>query len=449
MFCTNCGAEIAPGNKFCENCGQPVEQEAPKPVEANNSAPVAPTPAPTPAPAPMPAPQQAPVAGNTAASNKGSNKTLVIIIVAAIIALVLILAVGGFAFKKIKDSKLGKANETTETTEEVADSKDSEEETEEDDSLKEGFLTSYSQVTEDEYKAFEEICFDSFASQLADDEEYADGELISKAEFAGYIFHANDTEQGVKGNDLLLVYSETVSIYGSERERLKVGAFSNLERVNGELQWGDMGYGSDFSGARDGDSAINMFLTCVRRDENRDGSNDSQYECGGIFEKYIGCQRLRDYSEITDENRDVFKEVAEWGIQYYLPGNDTSLIIEDINYEGDIFNVYHDDNFTLPDEYYLVYTASVSTTGGGLDHQKVYIPVMFGNLYKLTDGSCDCSDFNYFGNFAGDYYFGYGVCFGYGDDEEMYRGVVSENRNSYDSYLSDTMQEIEDKYKVY
>ena len=33
MFCSNCGAEVKEGTKFCENCGQPVVKpsEAPKP----------------------------------------------------------------------------------------------------------------------------------------------------------------------------------------------------------------------------------------------------------------------------------------------------------------------------------------------------------------------------------------------------------------------------------
>ena len=32
MFCSKCGTPIPPGNKFCTNCGQPIEEE-----EQNNT----------------------------------------------------------------------------------------------------------------------------------------------------------------------------------------------------------------------------------------------------------------------------------------------------------------------------------------------------------------------------------------------------------------------------
>ena len=91
MFCTNCGAEIRAGAKFCENCGtrveilpeshvQPAEQPeaaAPETAAAAGSA-AAPEPAPnpehapapelTPEPAPAPEPAAAPESEPTAAS---------------------------------------------------------------------------------------------------------------------------------------------------------------------------------------------------------------------------------------------------------------------------------------------------------------------------------------------------------------------------------------------
>lgn len=73
MFCTNCGAEIRAGAKFCENCGtrveilpeshvQPAEQPeaaAPETAAAAGSA-AAPEPAPNPEPAPAPEPEPTP-----------------------------------------------------------------------------------------------------------------------------------------------------------------------------------------------------------------------------------------------------------------------------------------------------------------------------------------------------------------------------------------------------
>jgi hypothetical protein len=39
-FCTNCGEEVAPGTKFCESCGIPVEQQPGMPVPGPASIPV-------------------------------------------------------------------------------------------------------------------------------------------------------------------------------------------------------------------------------------------------------------------------------------------------------------------------------------------------------------------------------------------------------------------------
>lgn len=53
MFCSKCGAELAPGFSFCTNCGAAVNESSVQPVPAAE-----PIPAPAPAPAPAPTPVQ-------------------------------------------------------------------------------------------------------------------------------------------------------------------------------------------------------------------------------------------------------------------------------------------------------------------------------------------------------------------------------------------------------
>ena len=55
MFCTNCGAQVPDGSKFCTHCGSPIAA-APAPAPA----PVPPAPAPEPAPVPEPVATPAP-----------------------------------------------------------------------------------------------------------------------------------------------------------------------------------------------------------------------------------------------------------------------------------------------------------------------------------------------------------------------------------------------------
>ena len=62
MFCTNCGAQVPDGSKFCTSCGSPIASApapAPTPVP---SAPEPPMPEPVATPAPEPAPMPEPVA---------------------------------------------------------------------------------------------------------------------------------------------------------------------------------------------------------------------------------------------------------------------------------------------------------------------------------------------------------------------------------------------------
>jgi hypothetical protein len=56
-FCTECGATVPDGTKFCIECGKPVG-EAAQPIPAMAAAQAAPAPQPTPAMAPPPAQQQ-------------------------------------------------------------------------------------------------------------------------------------------------------------------------------------------------------------------------------------------------------------------------------------------------------------------------------------------------------------------------------------------------------
>ena len=109
MFCTKCGSEIKPGNKFCVKCGAPVMAAAQKAPEAPKAptTPEAPKVPVTPAAPTTPEAPKAPVtpvAGQSAGAAPGNQKApeapkkkapLVAILVGIIV--VLVLAIGGTA----------------------------------------------------------------------------------------------------------------------------------------------------------------------------------------------------------------------------------------------------------------------------------------------------------------------------------------------------------------
>ena len=75
-FCTTCGKEAAPGKKFCEYCGTPLEQPLVAPAAPTPPPPVVPAAPFSPSPAPIP-------------SSGGSGKTMVI---AGIVVVLVIIA---------------------------------------------------------------------------------------------------------------------------------------------------------------------------------------------------------------------------------------------------------------------------------------------------------------------------------------------------------------------
>jgi len=75
LFCTTCGKEVAPGKKFCEFCGTPLEQ----PV----ASPVVPAPPPPAMPAAPVSPQTAPVK-----PSGGSGKTMMVAGIVVVLVLV-------------------------------------------------------------------------------------------------------------------------------------------------------------------------------------------------------------------------------------------------------------------------------------------------------------------------------------------------------------------------
>lgn len=82
MFCEKCGQEIIPGNIFCTNCGEPVQQPASGEPKA-----VTPEPAPTPSATPSPAPPKP----KKSISKKWIIITAAVLSAAVIAAVVLIL----------------------------------------------------------------------------------------------------------------------------------------------------------------------------------------------------------------------------------------------------------------------------------------------------------------------------------------------------------------------
>lgn len=130
MFCTQCGAKLVAGAKFCTKCGKPMQStqpqqqsqvSAPTPAVTPPVEPVAAPAQPAPSPASFPPAQSAPAQpvptqsaqSETPSSNKSKKKFIYAVI--AVIAVIAV-AVGGFFVYKTFFSKNGVSAQNAETS---------------------------------------------------------------------------------------------------------------------------------------------------------------------------------------------------------------------------------------------------------------------------------------------------------------------------------------------
>lgn len=117
MFCTKCGSDIKPGNKFCVKCGAPVyvpEQESSKPQGGSKMQ--------TPGPAREPSKSETP-------RKEKSGKGIIIALVAVIV--ILVLAIGGTIGYLVWDRMSGNGKEQEQEEKDTEVIREEESETEE------------------------------------------------------------------------------------------------------------------------------------------------------------------------------------------------------------------------------------------------------------------------------------------------------------------------------
>lgn len=111
-FCTSCGNEIDPGQKFCEKCGSPLDQIIPSPETLQPPPPPAPLQAagaaPPLPPPPLPPPPSPPPFAVAGAKKPVSRKTKIIIAAVAVIVIVAaIYGINSLLFKGVPPFGIG------------------------------------------------------------------------------------------------------------------------------------------------------------------------------------------------------------------------------------------------------------------------------------------------------------------------------------------------------
>lgn len=164
---------------------------------------------------------------------------------------------------------------------------------------------------------------------------------------------------------------------------------------------------------------------------------EKEYEVEGLQE-YVDS-----YADISSEYIEALRQEAE-DIIYSYAASDYSdkTSLGEISYEGYIFNSIKPD-VEYPDNYnnlYIFYSGTVSNSEGKISPTKVYFPVRFVNILN------DENDFSYSENYGvrGSSSFGntWYSTKGYTDGVDMFKKIITANRDSYTYEVSDGLKEF-------
>lgn len=172
-------------------------------------------------------------------------------------------------------------------------------------------------------------------------------------------------------------------------------------------------------------------------------------ECGGGFEIYSSCELVESFDGITDECLEVLKsEAVDFVLSYigksYLPFSD------EINYEGYYFLTSKGKgmDYKNGNKLYLVYSSEMEsrkfywTTYASA---KVYFPVEYTGIVNLPDGTSLVCAYNGISGHTNSFEKDgkeYSSTDGYIEGEEMYKKIVSAQRDNYTYVVSDELKEF-------
>ena len=413
MNCPICGAINDDGAKVCDNCGADLTASA-QGVNLNGAFPS----------------NFATDNGNKAdKSNKadkiGKKGVIKLIIGLAALIVVAVIAVGATTAVK---RAIGSQDVSASGDKVKIGSKNKEQ----------GIITRYNQLKKKDLEQLYDTCSDELATKAALNAE-ADITVVSKAELVGYIFVTKPipNNEEVSQSELTLVYQETVNEYDQDVTYLRAFTFEQLKKLNGEFSF----YHDSIS---DHDYSYPMDCYLDRLNHGSFQTGEATVEADGIFEKYIGCKPIGKLKDLSKESREKLAEDAKSRIEnVYVDYNEDTPIFENMNYEGDILVTGETFSF-MHNGYYVIYTAEVSSIDGEYGPTRLFIPVGFNDVYKLKNGEFDYS--SSMSKLEGIDYRNY---FGYESDETMYNELITAIRASAEYELSDSMEYLDEQYKMY
>lgn len=166
-------------------------------------------------------------------------------------------------------------------------------------------------------------------------------------------------------------------------------------------------------------------------------STSKEYKVSGLKEYIIS------YSQISDELLVEYKAEAEDVVYSYIAKDydyTSSYSVSDVNYEG-YMALYPKKSDEITDNFnyvFFIYSATVSSKNNKFNPTKVYYPVRFKDIVNCDEMEYEESS----KKIVGDFYFegSFNDSVGYRDPNTMYSDIVTANRDTYKSEVSETFK---------
>lgn len=309
------------------------------------------------------------------------------------------------------------------------------------------YADSYADLTADFLATLKSESEDTIYSYIANN--YDSSCTMTNLEYCGYIMNCIKDASGYVDsyNDLYLIYRGDVSHSKGEFNTTKVYypvQFENIlidgdqlsyeekDGIEGSASIGDTWYYTD--------GYVNP-LICYNEIV---AANQEDYtaECGDGFEVYAEYTLISSLEDIGADYKATLEADAKDRIESYVADSygDTSKMA-DLKVAGEYLLLAKNQgsDFANNNRYYIVYSATVSSTENRFKETTVYFPVEYSGLVALPDGTfmlTSVGGIKGSSNLPDSYY----STKGYVDGTKMFSDLVTANREKYTYIVSEGLQ---------
>lgn len=306
------------------------------------------------------------------------------------------------------------------------------------------YVSHYSDIPEDVITSWKAEAEDTIVAYAAS--SYDRRVKMKNLEYTGYILNTLKPDRYGDNNDLILVYKATLEHTEDEFENTEVYYPVQFREVLN--QQGSFTYSSDLyicggcyinSYYTEGyNNALSCYMELV---EGR--KQDYDTECGDGFTAYNSMEYIGSLEDVDAAFNDRIVEDAKETIKQMVKDSYYMKSVKDLKQAGTYLVKAKAEDASYLEKTILVVVLSgtVSPDGEQFKKSKVFYPVVFKGVVKLSDGTCAYTKNDGLrGNeeFKDSYYGSNGYISG----ENMYSELISANRNNYTYEVSEGLKEF-------